>query len=285
MDIIPGRSRDLGGFAVRRVLPIGHRKTVGPFIFLDHMGPLALPPGQGIDVRPHPHIGLATVTYLFEGRLVHRDSLGILQTIEPGAVNWMIAGRGIAHAERSPADDRRHGLRLHGIQSWVALPKEAEEMEPSFAHHPGETLPEVRRPGVRLRIIAGRAYGALSPAHTLSPMFYVDAELEAGARLSLPIEYEERAIYPVDCAIELEGQRYEAGQLLVLEAAREALLTAPDGGRVMLLGGAPLDGERHIWWNFVSSRPERIDQAKAEWVTRTFPQVRGDPEYIPLPRA
>ncbi len=283
IDIIEGRSRDLGGFSVRRVLPIAHRKTVGPFIFFDHMGPVTLAPGEGMDVRPHPHIGLATVTYLFEGRIMHRDSLGSVQAIEPGAVNWMTAGRGIVHSERSTAEDRARGVRMHGIQSWVALPLADEDREPAFTHHPAETLPVVHRSGAVLRIIAGTAYGARAPAAVRTQALYVDAQLESGASLALPDDHEERAIYPVDHAVMLEGQRYEPGRLLVLAPGTPARFDAPDGGRVMLLGGARLDGERHIWWNFVASTQERIERAKAEWRERRFPAVPGETEFIPLP--
>ncbi len=283
IDIIAGRGRDLGGFSVRRVLPIGHRKTVGPFIFFDHLGPVTMPPGAGMDVRPHPHIGLATVTYLFEGRINHRDSLGSVQAIEPGAVNWMTAGHGIVHSERSTDADRASGQAMHGIQSWVALPQALEETEPSFVHHPASTLPTLERPGVRLRVIAGTAYGATSPVATASPTFYVEALLDAGAELDVCDEHEERAIYPVDQAIELEGQSYPAGSMLVLARDAPVRFRAPQGGRVMLLGGAALDGERHVFWNFVSSRRERIEQAKADWNAQKFARVPGETEFIPLP--
>ncbi|MDB5985773.1 MAG: pirin family protein [Nevskia sp.] len=285
IDIIAGRERDLGGFSVRRVLPIGHRKMVGPFIFFDHMGPVQMAPGAGMDVRPHPHIGLATVTYLFAGRIMHRDSIGSVQTIEAGAVNWMTAGRGIVHSERSTDADRAAGSAMHGIQSWVALPRDAEEVAPSFVHHPAESLPTVHKPGVLLRIIAGNAYGAASPAVTASPTFYVEALMDAGASLSVSNEYTERAIYPVDQAIEVDGIRYPAGSMLVLAPGAEISFTAPQGGRVMLLGGAPLDSERHIFWNFVSSRPERIEQAKADWAAQAFARVPGETEFTPLPKS
>jgi redox-sensitive bicupin YhaK (pirin superfamily) len=283
IDRIEGRARDLGGFSVRRILPVGHRKTVGPFIFFDHMGPVALPPGAGMDVRPHPHIGLATVTYLFEGSLMHRDSLGSVQLIEPGAVNWMTAGRGIAHSERSSAQERARGVRLHGIQSWVALPRELEETEPAFAHHPASSLPQLQRNGATLRIIAGAAYGAMAPVKVSSPTLYVDAQLQAGAQLQLPAEHEQRAVYPVDAAVIVAGERGEPGSLVVLAPGAPVTLDAPAAARVMLLGGAPLDGERFIWWNFVSSSQERIEQAKADWRAQRFAGVAGETEFIPLP--
>jgi len=283
IDIIAGRARDLGGFSVRRVLPIGHRQLVGPFIFFDHLGPVQLPPGAGMDVRPHPHIGLATVTYLFAGRIHHRDSLGSVQTIEPGAVNWMTAGRGIVHSERSTDADRAAGQAIHGIQSWVALPLDDEECAPSFVHHPAATLPTVQAPGALLRVIAGAAYGVRSPVATASPTFYVEALMQAGASLAVSTEYSERAIYPVDQAIEIEGTRYPAGSMLVLAADAEVVFTAPQGGRVMLLGGATLEGARHIYWNFVSSRPQRIEQAKADWAAQRFARVPGETEFTPLP--
>jgi redox-sensitive bicupin YhaK (pirin superfamily) len=283
IDVIQGRTRDLGGFTVRRVLPIAHRKTVGPFIFFDHMGPAALPVGEGMDVRPHPHIGLATVTYLFEGRILHRDSLGSVQAIEPGAVNWMTAGRGIVHSERSSPEDRARGVRVHGIQSWVALPLADEDCEPAFVHHPADTLPLLRRPGAVLRVIAGEAWGARAPACVRTPTLYVDALLDAGASLDVPREHEERAIYPVDGAVVIDGERYESGRLVVLAPDAQVAFAAPDGGRVMLVGGARLDGERQIWWNFVASTRERIEQAKAEWRAQRFPKVPGETEFIPLP--
>jgi redox-sensitive bicupin YhaK (pirin superfamily)/putative flippase GtrA len=283
IDRIAGRARDLGGFSVRRVLPIGHRKLVGPFIFFDEMGPVNFAPGTGMDVRPHPHIGLATVTYLFTGRMHHRDSLGTVQAIEPGAVNWMTAGRGIVHSERSTPQDRADGIAMHGIQSWVALPRECEECAPSFVHHPADALPRVELPGAQLRIIAGHAFGAQSPVITASPTFYVEALCEHGAMIKVPNDYAERAIYPVDQPIEIDGETHSPGSLMVLAADADVTFSAPQGGRVMLLGGAKLDGERYIDWNFVSSRPERIEQAKADWAAQRFAPVPGETEFIPLP--
>jgi redox-sensitive bicupin YhaK (pirin superfamily) len=281
--VLEGRPRDLGGFSVRRVLPAGGQQTVGPFIFFDHMGPATFAPGEGIDVRPHPHIGLATVTYLFEGEFLHRDSLGSAQRIRPGDVNWMVAGRGIAHSERTAAAQRSQPSPLHGIQSWVALPAHDEETEPSFVHHPGATLPEREIDGTVLRVIAGTAFGLESPVRVFSPTLYVDARLAEGATLVLPAEHPERAVYVAAGAVYTESSLYEAGCLLVLARGESVRLEAPAGARLMLLGGAPLEGPRYIWWNFVSSRRERIDQAGEAWREGRFAAVPGESERIPLP--
>lgn len=282
--IITPRSRDLGeGFMVRRILPYAKRRHVGPFVFFDHMGPVEFAPGHGLDVRPHPHIGLATVTYLFEGEIMHRDSLGVVQPIRPGDVNWMVAGRGIVHSERTRDDLRRSGTALHGIQSWLALPQSQEETAPDFKHHPAASLPEVELPGARMRLIAGKAFGAASPVQTFAPMFYLDAVLDDEAVLPLPEDYEERALYVAIGMVVLDGERYEAGSMLVLKPGSRPRITAQGPARLMLLGGAPLDGERHLWWNFVSSSKERIEQAKADWRAGRFAMVPGDPEFIPLP--
>ncbi|HEY2744846.1 MAG TPA: pirin family protein [Polyangia bacterium] len=283
--VIEGRPRDLGGFSVRRLLPAKERRLVGPFIFFDHMGPNVFPPGHGIDVRPHPHIALATVTYLFEGAIMHRDSLGSAQPIEPGAVNWMMAGHGIVHSERTPPDARAHGGPLDGIQAWVALPTAREEDPPRFEHHPAAALPEIVRDGARLRVLAGSAFGATSPVGVASPTLYVDARLDAGAALALPDEHEERALYVAGGAVALDGRRYGEGHMLILRPGARVRVAA-DGGaaRLMLLGGAPLDGERHIYWNFVASTRARIEAAKDDWRERRFPTVPGDEhERIPLP--
>lgn len=284
LDLIPGRARDLGGFAVRRVLPIGHRKTVGSFIFFDHMGPMVLKAGHGMDVRPHPHIGLATVTYLFEGRIHHRDSLGNALPIEPLAVNWMTAGRGIVHSERSTPEDRAIDTPMHGIQSWVALPVADEECAPEFVHHPAASLPQAEIGGVALRVIAGTAYGLTSPVAVRSPTFYVHAEMPAGSAMAMPDDYEERAVYPVNGRVQVNGQWVEEGTLAVLKPGVAASLSADAAARVMLLGGAPFPEERHVFWNFVSSRPERIEQAKRDWEARRFEPVPGETEFIPLPK-
>lgn len=283
--VLEGRPRDLGGFSVRRVLPAGGQQTVGPFIFFDHMGPANFAPGEGVDVRPHPHIGLATVTYLFEGEFMHRDSLGSAQLIRPGDVNWMVAGRGIAHSERTPPELRRvpAGAPIHGIQTWIALPTAHEETSPSFSHHPARDLPEITGDGARLRLIAGEAYGARAPAAVFSPMFYVEAVLEAGATVELPDHHQERAAYVVEGGIEVAGDHYAVGQMTVFAAAVPVTLRAAGTARVMLLGGAPLDGPRYIWWNFVSSSRERIERAKLDWREERFAAVPGDPERIPLP--
>lgn len=282
---IQARPRDLGeGFTVRRLLPSVSRRMVGPFIFFDHMGPVTLAPGHGLDVRPHPHINLATVTYLFDGEILHRDSLGSAQVIRPGAVNWMTAGRGIVHSERSPAAARAAGARIHGIQLWVALPTAHEETEPTFIHHPDDTIPAVSLPGVRLRVVAGSAFGATSPVKLFSPMFYVDARFERDAALRVPGEYPERALYVVDGAVSCDGKVYREGAMLVFHEGAQACVTAPEPARVMLLGGAPVDGPRHMWWNFVSSSEERLEQAKRDWKEGRFAAVPGDEqEFIPLP--
>src|SRR5882762_8100967 len=256
--VVEARKRDLGGFEVRRVLPWGGGRMVGPFIFLDQMGPVAFAPGQGIDVRPHPHIGLATVTYLFDGEIEHRDSLGVVQTIRPGDVNWMTAGSGIVHSERTGAAVRAAGHRLHGLQSWVALPKADEEAEPAFHHFAALQLPLRDGDGVRMRLIAGEAFGLSSPVRVFSEMFYVDATCDAGATLELPIEHAERAAYVVAGSIEIEGRTFAEGTLLVFIEGEDVRLRATSASRVALLGGAPLESKRHIWWNFVASSPERI---------------------------
>jgi redox-sensitive bicupin YhaK (pirin superfamily) len=281
---ITGRPRDLGGFTVRRVLPSSDRRLVGPFLFFDHMGPFALPVGQGLDVRPHPHIALATVTYLFEGEFIHRDSLGSLQAINPGDVNWMVAGRGIVHSERSSAEAKAQGVRMHGIQSWLALPLEHEETAPSFEHHPHATLPSLEREGARLDVIAGTAYGLRSPVKVFSPTLYVHARLSQDAQLAVDEEHEERALYVAEGAVACEGRTFVEGTLLVLRPGAQVSLLAERPARLMLLGGARLEGPRHMFWNFVSSSRERIEQAKDDWRNRRFPAVPGDDvDFIPLP--
>jgi redox-sensitive bicupin YhaK (pirin superfamily) len=281
--VIDGRRRDLGGFEVERILPAAGHRMVGPFIFLDHMGPAKFAAGHGIDVRPHPHIGLSTVTYLFEGNLFHRDSLGSAQSIEPFAVNWMTAGRGIVHSERTAGETRKNVSALHGIQAWVALPDELEETAPAFSHHPPAALPVLREKGINARLIAGTAYGLTNKVKTHSPMFYLDVTLDAGARLALPPEHAERAIYIVSGALIDEGQRYEAGRMLVFASGGEPLVVAETRARLMLLGGAPL-GPRYIWWNLVSSRPDRIRQARDDWQSGRMSLPPGDDhEFIPAP--
>jgi redox-sensitive bicupin YhaK (pirin superfamily) len=281
--IIEPRMRDIGDFAVRRLLPAAARRSVGPFVFLDHFGPIALPPGQGMDVRPHPHIGLATVTYLLEGEITHRDSLGYVQPIRPGDVNWMTAGRGIVHSERSSTEERAKGPRLHGIQSWVALPQADEESDPRFAHHPEASLPSFTLGDVRLRLIAGTGFGREAPVALLAPTLYVDVEMPAGSTINIPAEHSERAIYVILGTIEIDGASHRSGRLLILAGGAQPRVTSHEGSRLFLLGGAPLDGQRHLYWNFVSSRRERIDQAKGDWSEGRFPKIPGETDYIPLP--
>lgn len=277
-------TRDLGdGFIVRRALPAAQRRLVGPFIFFDQMGPTIFRNGQGLDVRPHPHIGLATVTYLFEGEILHRDSLGTVQAIQPGAVNWMIAGRGIVHSERSPASARTEGTELFGIQTWVALPRQHEETEPAFAHHPASELPVLQEGGVTIRLIAGTLFGARSPVRTFSEMFYADAVLATGGRLALSTEHEERAVYIANGSIQINRMPCETGELVVLRPGASVVLEAHDYARVLLLGGATMDGPRHIWWNFVSSSKDRIAQAGEDWKAGRFDAVPDETEFIPLP--
>ncbi|HYZ27168.1 MAG TPA: pirin family protein [Geminicoccaceae bacterium] len=281
--VIVPRARDLGGFEVRRALPSPRRQMVGPFIFFDQMGPSEFLLGKGLDVRPHPHIGLATVTYLFRGEVMHRDSLGTEQPIRPGAVNWMTAGQGIAHSERTSPDERAKGATLFGIQSWVALPARVEETAPAFAHHEQSALPVIEGEGMQVRLIAGSLLGERSPVPTFSEMFYADALLEPGARLPLDAGHEERGIYIAEGRIRVAGDGFDAGQLLVLRAGDAITIVAEAAARLMLLGGEPMDGPRYIWWNFVSSRKERIEQAKADWKAGRFDAVPGEIEFIPLP--
>jgi redox-sensitive bicupin YhaK (pirin superfamily) len=282
--IIP-RAHDIGGFEVRRALPAKERQMVGPFIFFDQMGPGEFLSGKGLDVRPHPHIGLSTVTYLFDGAIQHRDSLGSDQPIVPGDVNWMTAGRGITHSERTGATLRASGSKLFGIQSWVALPKHAEDTAPGFVHHAAATLPVLEDGGVRLRLRAGEGWGTRAPVATSSELFYADAALAPGARLPLPDHHEERAVYVLDGLVEIAGQRFEPGRMLVFRAGDKlAVQAGPAGARVLLLGGAAMDGPRYLFWNFVSSSREHIEQAKADWKAGRFATVPGDDkEFIPLP--
>jgi redox-sensitive bicupin YhaK (pirin superfamily) len=284
-QVIVPRAHDIGGFEVRRALPATERQMIGPFIFFDQMGPGEFLTGRGLDVRPHPHIGLSTVTYLFDGAIQHRDSLGSDQSIVPGDVNWMTAGRGIAHSERTDQAARGHANRLFGIQSWVALPRSQEESAPAFVHHPAATLPLIEDGGARLRLIAGAGWGAAAPVATASDLFYADAVLAAGAVVPLPDQHEERGAYVVQGELEIAGDRFAAGRMLVFRAGdRLALRAGPLGARLLLLGGAVMDGPRHLFWNFVSSSRERIEQAKADWREGRFGKVPGDEaEFIPLP--
>ena len=279
--VIEAKPKDLGGFTVRRVLPSPQRRMVGPFIFFDHMGPAEFPPGEGIQVRPHPHIGLATVTYLFEGEIMHRDSLGFVQPIQAGAVNLMTAGRGIVHSERA-GSDLETTSRLHGIQSWMALPTDQEETEPAFVHYPAKDLPELERDGLHVRVIIGEAYGARSPVKSFSPMLYFECRATRGSTLTLPDSYDELAVYVVSGELAIDEQRLESGVMGVMSPGRKSQITAKADSRAMVIGGAPV-GPRHIWWNFVASSRERIEQAKTDWQQNRFEKVPGDPEFIPLP--
>ena len=275
--------RDIGSLSVRRVLPALAARLVGPFIFFDHMGPADYAPGTGVDVRPHPHIGLATVTYLFEGAMLHRDSLGSVQRITPGDVNWMTAGRGIVHSERTPDDERRRGQTVHGIQTWVALPLAHEADEPSFEHHAAAALPRLERNGVALTVIAGSAFGAQAPTRTYSPTLYVTASFDPDGALALTPEHEERGVYLVDGDLAIDGEPLDVHHMAVLVPGETATLASRAGATVMLLGGAKLDGERFIEWNFVASSREKIAEAKAAWRAQTMGHVPGETEWIPLP--
>jgi redox-sensitive bicupin YhaK (pirin superfamily) len=283
LQLIDGRQRDLGGFVVRRVLPAQGRQMLGPFIFFDHLGPTQFDPGHGIDVRPHPHIALATVTYLFAGSLEHRDSLGNVREIRPGDVNWMTAGRGIAHSERTPHLSRAAGETIHGIQSWVALPDGQEDVEPDFTHYPAGVLPQRTQDGVVLSVIAGEAFGLRSPVSTLWPTLYVHAHLAQGAILEMPSEHDERGIYVASGELEVGEDRIRAGQLAVLQPGDNPTLRAVGEARAMLLGGQRFPTPRYVWWNFVASSQERIALAKERWVKRQFALVPGETEFIPLP--
>ncbi|HEX2639841.1 MAG TPA: pirin family protein [Pyrinomonadaceae bacterium] len=285
--IIESRTRELTeGFKVNRVLPSAKRRMVGPFIFLDAMGPEVLTAGRGLDVAPHPHIGLATVTYLFTGELLHRDSLGSEQLIQPGAVNWMTAGRGIAHSERTPPNVRQGEHKLFGIQSWVALPVNDEESEPAFVHHPSDDLPVINETDFTARVIAGRVFGRRSPVEVRSEMVYADVEINAGGQVPIEPEFEERAVYVVNGKVKFlpDNADFNAGNLLVLKPGQQIVVSAVDGpARLMLLGGEPFAETRFIWWNFVSSSQDRIEQAKSDWREGKFGQVVGETEFIPLP--
>jgi redox-sensitive bicupin YhaK (pirin superfamily) len=282
--VVPS-SHDLGdNFTVRRVLPSRQRRMVGPFVFLDEMGPHVFAPGKGLDVRPHPHIGLATVTYLFSGEILHRDSLGSVQAIRPGDVNWMTAGRGIVHSERSAPEARLHEQTLSGLQCWVALPAPIEECEPAFIHTGVAELPFVQAEGVSARIVAGSFMGHSSPVQTSSRLFFVDVHLAPGAQVEVPSDYTERAAYIVEGRLDMgDDGVFDAGQLLVLKPGRAITLQAAGAARVVLLGGEPMESPRYLSWNFVSSSAERIEQAKQDWRDQNFPMVPGETEFIPLP--
>lgn len=283
LKTIRGQRRDLGGFEVARLLPDLAQRAVGSFVFLDHMGPARFAPGNGIDVRAHPHIGLATITFLFEGALLHRDSLGVVQEIRPGDVNWMTAGRGIVHSERTPDALRASGGPLHGLQAWVALPVADEEVEPAFDHYPADCLPSIEGNGLSLRVLAGELLGKRSPVRTRGRIDYAAGTMAADARLALPVPAGEFAVYVVDGSIDVDGTEVAGGTLALLPAQQTVLLAARQPARLALLGGDPLDGPRHLSWNFVSSRRERIEQARADWQAQRFPCVPGESEFIPLP--
>jgi redox-sensitive bicupin YhaK (pirin superfamily) len=281
--LLKPHEHDVGGLTVRRVLPALAARTVGPFIFFDHLGPATLMPGKGLDVRPHPHIGLATVTYLFDGAIMHRDSVGSVQKIVPGDVNWMTAGRGIVHSERTPDEERASGQSMHGIQTWVALPVASEEVEPSFEHHAAAALPQIERDGVTLRVIAGTAFGEKAPTRTFSPTLYVAGQFAAGSALTLDTEHEERGVYLVDGDLTIDGAALPGQQMALLTPGAPVKLESANGARVMILGGAPLDGARFIEWTFVASSRDKIDAAKIAWSEQRMGHVPGETEFIPLP--
>jgi len=282
--IIVPRLRDIGAFTVKRSLPAAQRQMVGPFIFLDHFGPAEMISSEKFDVRPHPHIGLATVTYLYDGAIVHRDSIGSRQAIRPGDVNWMTAGRGIAHSERGPEELRGQTVRSYGFQMWVALPKDREEATPSFFHHGKDALPLIEGDGASVRLAVGSLYGERAPAATFTEMFFADVTLAAGAALPLDATHEERGAYLAEGTVEIGGDRFEPGRLIVFKPGAGMAIRAISAARLILLGGEPMDGRRHIWWNFVSSSKERIEAAKADWKNGRFDKVFGDEkDFVPLP--
>lgn len=285
-QVIVPRARDLGGFEVRRALPAKGKQMVGPFVFFDQMGPSEFLLGEGIDVRPHPHIGLATVTYLVDGQITHRDSLGTEQVIRPGELNLMSAGSGIVHSERTPQETRKSTGRLFGIQAWAALPKSHEESGPSFAHHTVDELPRIEGEGKRVRLVMGDLYGQSAPASFPHPTFYAEVMLAPGAVLPLDPDYDERAIYILSGEIDIAGDTFAGGQLLILHPGDRISILANSNARLIVLGGEPMDGPRHLWWNFVSSSKERIEAAKEDWRQGRFDTVPGDEEeFIPLPDA
>lgn len=285
--LVSPRVHDLGGFQVRRAVPSLQARSVGPFVFVDHMGPVVFEAGRGLDVRPHPHIGLATVTYLFEGAMLHRDSTGVVQRIEPGAINWMTAGRGIVHSERRPEALRGRRYVNHGLQLWAALPLAHEEAEPAFVHTPATAIPVVQHDAMRVRVLMGSAFGASSPVATFAPTLYLDVQMTAAGEFLLPALAQELAIYPVEGDIAIDGESLPARTFAVLAEGAGARIVSSGPARLMVLGGASLDGQRHIWWNFVSSRKERIVQAANDWAAMRadagMAQVPGETEFIPLP--
>jgi redox-sensitive bicupin YhaK (pirin superfamily) len=282
LALVP-RARDIGDLEVRRALPHGKRQMVGPFIFFDQMGPVQFAVGKGLDVAPHPHIGLATVTYLFDGRIMHRDSEGNALEIRPGEMNLMTAGRGIVHSERTPGDARRGGESMFGIQSWIALPQSLEETDPSFQHFDASSLPVVEDDGIRARVISGSAFGTTSPVDQLSDWFYAEVLLDEGARAPLDSNYEERAVYVAEGEVAVSGAVFDAPRLLIFRPGERITIEAVRRARLLFLGGAAMEGPRYIWWNFVSSRKEQIEDAKSAWREGRFPMVPGESEFIPLP--
>jgi redox-sensitive bicupin YhaK (pirin superfamily) len=282
--ILRGKTHDLGGgMLVRRLLPSMERQGIGPFVFVDHFGPLAVTPASQFDVRPHPHIGLATVSYLFEGAMMHRDSLGCVQRIEPGAINWMTAGRGIVHSERRPGDLQDRHYTNHGLQLWAALPLQHEEAAPAFVHTPAQAIPVHEATGITVRVLIGRALGLTSPVQTFADTLYLDVQAARNASFELEASAEERSVYSVDHALTIAGTAIEAHTLAVLKPGATVRITAPEGARYVVLGGAALGARRHIWWNFVSSSKERIEQAKRDWVAQRMGAIPGESEWIPLP--
>jgi len=281
--LIRPHEKDLGGFSVRRALPAQEQRMVGPYIFFDHMGPARFPVGQGVDVRPHPHIGISTVTWLFDGEIMHRDSLGYCQPIRPGAVNFMTAGSGIVHSERTSPEERERGAVLHGIQLWLALPKELQESAPAFTHYPAETIPVVNGTGSQVSVVIGEAYGVRSPVEALSSTFYGEVVFSKAAELRVPDNYEERAVYVVEGEVGIGGCTISAGEMAVIRREANTHLRTNGPARVMLIGGASYPENRTIWWNFVSTSKERIERAKQDWLVGQFPKVPGETEFIPLP--
>ena len=283
MQLLKSAVKNLGEFTVRRVLPSPERQLVGPFIFFDHMGPTQFEPGAGVSVRPHPHIGIATITYLFDGVIMHKDTLGYEQAITEGAVNWMTAGKGIAHSERTPKDLIASGSPLHGIQAWIALPMDQEQTEPSFAHYPRDVIPAKVSNNVAIRVIAGEAFGLRSPVLTASPTLYAELRMEATGRIEFAADYDELALYVVTGKIRLGDTVAMPGCMLILDNDGDKVIAAEESSRVMLLGGATIEGERHLWWNFVSSSKEQIEAAKRKWRQGQFGTISGEDEFIPLP--
>ena len=284
-ELIRPRLNDIGGgFTVRRLLPSLPTQGVGPFVFFDHFGPITARPEDNFDVRPHPHIGLSTVTYLFEGAMLHRDNLGSVQRIEPGAINWMTAGRGIVHSERAPEDLRGTSYGIHGLQLWAALPKAFEETDPAFFHTPAAALPTWSQPGIRARVLIGTANGRESPVKTFSTTIYVDVAAEPESEFALPVDRDnERAVYSVDHPLLIDGGPVPPFTMALLSRGTEATIVAPEGARYVVIGGEPLDGHRTVWWNFVASSKEKIERAKADWREQRFPKIPGEHEWIPLP--